>query len=277
METIERLEWNPEGEPIVAPVLFVHGLFLRASAWTRTAGRLRDAHGLRSVAISLPGHGGSSMHKGELDYYNVEDYVNPIARVIERMDERPVVVAHGAAALFVRRLLEEREHASHQTQPFPALALVAPMPVAGLGPWLARYRGRHRLHALTKRPAANPARFFDDARRARTELLAKGDATPETEWFAHVGSESRQVIEQLERGVKLLQKRFQPRARVFAPAGDAWFERGETATIERDLGADVVEVAGAGHAAMLGAGAEPLADALAAWCGEIRDGLTNAP
>ena len=78
-------------------------------------------------------------------------------------------------------------------------------------------------------------------------------------------SESKQVIEQLGRGVKLLDKRFVPPARVFAAEHDAWFDRASIEPLATDLGAEVENVAGAGHGAMLGRGAVELANALDGW------------
>lgn len=265
MESIERIEFAPQEPRHTTPVLLQHGLFLSASAWERTARTLCDEYGWKVYAASLPGHGKSSMHKGELGYYNVEDYVNPIARQVLKLKRPVALVAHGASALFARRLLEAREFASHEIDGLAAFGLVAPLPPNGLSTWLAGYRRRHRLHALTKRPAANPERFFDDAKRARGEWLAPGDDTPESEWFGSVQSESKQVLEQLGRGVKLLDKRFVPPARVFAAEADRWVDRAAIEPLASDLGAEVETIAGAGHGAMLGRSATELARALDAW------------
>jgi|GEM_PF-4649746 len=265
MESIERLEFVPDTPRHATPVLLQHGLFLCAAAWERTARALCDEHGWKVYATSLPGHGKSSMHKGELDYYNVEDYVNPLARQVLKLKRPVALVAHGAAALFARRLLEVREFASHQIEELAALGLVAPMPAAGLAPWLTGYRKRHRLYALTKRPAKHPERFFDDAARARGEWLAPGDDAPEAEWFDHVHGESAQVIEQLGRGVKLLDKRFCPPARVFAAEHDLWFDRASVEPLAKDLGAEIETIPGAGHGAMLGRSANELARAIDSW------------
>lgn len=269
MESIERLEYVPASPRHETPVLLQHGLFLCASAWERTARTLCDAYGWRVYAASLPGHGNSSMHKLELDYYNVEDYVNPLARQVLKLKRPVALVAHGASALFARRLLEKREFASHQIDELAALGLVAPLPAAGIASWLAGYRRRHRLHALTKRPVKHPERLFDRAERARGEWLAPGDDAPEAEWFAHVQGESAQVIEQLGRGVKLLEKRFDPPARVFAAEHDLWCERASLEPLAADMGATITTIANAGHGVMFGRGAEPLAGAIDEWLSDL--------
>lgn len=269
MESIERLEFVPATARHETPVLLQHGLFLRAAAWERTARELCDTFGWKVYAASLPGHGESSMHKLELDYYNVEDYVNPLARQVLKLKRPVALIGHGASALFARRLLEKREFASHQIEELAALGLVAPLPPAGLGPWIAGYRKRHRLHALTKRPAKHPERFFDDAGRARVEWLAPGDDTPDAEWFEHVKGESAQVIEQLGRGIALLDKRFAPPARVFVAEHDRWSDPAALAPLAEDVDADLVTVPGAGHGAMLGQGAGELARAIDAWLSEL--------
>lgn len=265
METIERLEYLPATPRHKAPILLQHGLFLCAAAWERTAQALCNDHGWNVYASSLPGHGGSTMHKIELAFYNIEDYVNPLARQLQRFTEPAVLVAHDAAAIFTQRLLEKREHASHEIAGLAALALVAPMPADGPGAWLARYRKRHSLHTMAKRPAANPERFFDSESRSRTEWLAPGDTTPADLWLKNVQSESRQVIEQLDRGTPLLPRRSTPPTRVFAAEHDAWFERAELEPLAKDFGASIEVVPGAGHGVMLGAAAVDLARRIDAW------------
>ncbi|QDU86059.1 Alpha/beta hydrolase family protein [Planctomycetes bacterium Pla163] len=271
MESIERLDFVPDAPRHATPILLQHGLFLCAAAWERTARELCDVHGWRVYAASLPGHGGSSMHKNDLSFYNVEDYVNPLARQVLKLKEPVALIAHGAAALFARRLLEKREFASHEIGELAALGMVAPLPPTGLGAWLGAYRKRHRLHALTKRPAANPERFFDSESRARGEWLAPGDATPKGEWFDALQGESRQVIEQLDRGIKLLDKRFSPPARMFLAEHDAWFDRAAVEPLARDMEAEIEVVPGSGHGVMLGAGAVELARRIDAWLSSLED------
>jgi pimeloyl-ACP methyl ester carboxylesterase len=271
MESIERLDFVPDAPRHATPILLQHGLFLCAAAWERTARELCDVHGWRVYAASLPGHGGSSMHKNDLSFYNVEDYVNPLARQVLKLKEPVALIAHGAAALFARRLLEKREFASHEIGELAAFGMVAPMPPTGLGAWLGAYRRRHRLHALTKRPAANPERFFDSESRARGEWLAPGDATPKGQWFDALQGESRQVIEQLDRGIKLLDKRFSPPARMFLAEHDAWFDRAAVEPLARDMEAEIEVVPGSGHGVMLGAGAVELARRIDAWLSSLED------
>jgi pimeloyl-ACP methyl ester carboxylesterase len=265
VETIERLEFPAPAPRHTTPLLLQHGLFLGAAAWERTAKVLSEECGWNVFATSLPGHGGSTMHKLELAFYNVEDYVNPLARQVQRFTAPPVLVAHDAAALFAQRMLEQREHASHEIAGLAALALVAPTPPEGVGSWLARYRKRNSLHTLAKRPAANPERFFDSESRARNEWLAPGDTTPTEQWFPRLQGESRQVIEQLDRGVKLAPRRSTPPTRVFVAEHDAWYERAELEPLVQSFAAGVEVVPGAGHGVMLGQAAADLARRLDAW------------
>jgi pimeloyl-ACP methyl ester carboxylesterase len=87
-----------------APVLFIHGVGMRAEAWRPQAGAFAQDH--RVIAVDLPGHGGSDCLPASP---RLPDFVAWAARLIAALGLGRVSVAgHSMGALIALGLAVER-------------------------------------------------------------------------------------------------------------------------------------------------------------------------
>ncbi len=129
MPRLELIERRPRGTPLGPPVLFVHGAFAGAWAWDEYFLPYFADAGLHAYALSLRGHGGSEGAEA-LEQASVHDYVADMAEAIARIGAPPAVVAHSMGGFVAQKYLEDRE--------LPALALLASTPPQGLLPVMAQ-------------------------------------------------------------------------------------------------------------------------------------------
>lgn len=86
------------------PLLLIHGVGMRAEAWTPQIAELSAGH--RVIAVDMPGHGDSSPLSGQP---LLPDYVAWAGRVIEALSLGPVSIAgHSMGALIAGGLAVER-------------------------------------------------------------------------------------------------------------------------------------------------------------------------
>ncbi len=189
MEIVERVVEHAQGEPRPLQILFVHGAWRDASAWKPLSSRLAS-RGWGSFALSLPGHGRSTMHKGEVGHYTLQDGARLLAGELERTTPRPVVVAHDVYAAVALR-------ASALIAP-AALALLSPVPLGGLKGAFARLLFRRpatTLRSLFADRFTNP--FAGDPEFARAFFLGR-DASQDAHEFARtLQPESSTVLAEL--------------------------------------------------------------------------------
>lgn len=177
MEIIEQRLGMTPGSADRAPWLFLHGAYRDASAWEHVQA-VCDERGIASRAISLPGHGTSTMHKGELQFYSIRDYVRILLSELEHATPKPILVGHGLGAWLALRAAEECE--------LPGVVLIGCPPSRGML-WRALRRClRHPLWV-----SANASRGFESPWRG-AERLAQSlfGAVP-------LGSESRCALREL--------------------------------------------------------------------------------
>jgi pimeloyl-ACP methyl ester carboxylesterase len=74
----------------MAVFVLVHGSFLASWCWRDVAPRL-EARGHQALAFDLPGHGTDST---PVDRVSFQDYVDAIRRVVDGLNERPILVEH---------------------------------------------------------------------------------------------------------------------------------------------------------------------------------------
>lgn len=140
VDGLEVLSCLPSGTCQPTPLLFVHGAFAAAWTWADHFLPWFAAHGYRSYALSYRGHGGSEQHE-TLHWHSLADYVDDLIRVIDWLDEKPVLIGHSLGGFVVQRYLEH--------QPAAGAVLMCSAPPQGL---MAA-----RFHLLMK----NPASFMD--------------------------------------------------------------------------------------------------------------------
>lgn len=134
METIEHIIQQPEKRIHETPLLFQHGAWHGAWCWQLWMDYFTSL-GYETHAISLPGHGKSSMNKGIINSYSFKDYVETLAEQIETISPKPVVVGHSLGGAIVQKYLE-----SHQ---LPGAVLLATLPSGGMMPMTIRLLQRH--------------------------------------------------------------------------------------------------------------------------------------
>jgi len=121
---LELISHRPEGKAAARPLLFVHGAFSGAWIWADHFLPWFAARGVPAHALSLRGHGESAGHEG-LSGWRLRDYVDDLARTIDRLGSLPVVVGHSMGGMVVQKYLQRRE--------LPGAVLMASVPPHGLG------------------------------------------------------------------------------------------------------------------------------------------------
>jgi pimeloyl-ACP methyl ester carboxylesterase len=129
--SIECIEVNPGGAGVGPPVLFVHGVGHAAWCWRPWQDGLA-ARGIRSVAMSLRGHGTSG---GRLRGATLGAYVADVVSTAESLGAAPVLVGHSMGGIIVQR-------AVHRT-PASGLVLLAPGPAHNGVPFALRFARSH--------------------------------------------------------------------------------------------------------------------------------------
>ncbi len=72
---IELISKKPEKVKYKHPLFFIHGAWHGAWVWEEFMDYFSE-RGFISYALSLPGHGKSSIEKKSINYYTFNDYVN---------------------------------------------------------------------------------------------------------------------------------------------------------------------------------------------------------
>ena len=226
MEIIEQKVHLPEGEAKDHSVFCLHGAWSDASSFDPLCAEL-GARGFASTAISLPGHGSSTMHKGEIGFYSIRDYVRIVLTELERADPKPILCGAGLGAWILMRVCEEVQ--------VPGLVMLAPPPLTGLlGPGL-RILGKDPFWLIR-----NAIRGFQDPWRdgsRRANRLIGVDPPP--------SQESRTVFRELLR--KPHREPIDTRVLVVSGSNDALFKTAEYGETARGLGGKHVAIPFAMH------------------------------
>lgn len=226
MEIIEQKVHLPDGEAKGPSIFCLHGAWSDASSFD-PLGRELAARGLGSTAISLPGHGSSTMHKGEIGFYSIRDYVRIVLTELERVDRKPLLCGAGLGAWILMRVCEEVQ--------VPGLVMLAPPPLTGL--W------KPGLRLLAKDPfwlIRNALRGFEDPWRdgsRRANRLIGVDPPP--------ARESRTVFRELLRNPH--REPADTRVLVVSGSNDLLFKTAEYGATARSLDGKHVAIPFAKH------------------------------
>lgn len=121
--TLEFIEARPKGEPIGAPVLFLHGAFCGAWSWAEVFLPFFARRGRHAAALSLRGHG-TAGDRNRMSTATLSDYLADVRRAFAEFSEPPVVVGHSLGGLLAQMLIGRVE--------MRALVLLASLPPEGL-------------------------------------------------------------------------------------------------------------------------------------------------
>ncbi len=119
--TLEILRRQPRRLRFRTPLVFVHGAFVGAWCWDEHFLPYVAERGFAASALSLRGHGGSS---GRLESAGIGDYVADLARVVDGLEQPPVLIGHSMGGLVIQKYLERH--------PARAAVLMASVPPTGL-------------------------------------------------------------------------------------------------------------------------------------------------
>jgi alpha-beta hydrolase superfamily lysophospholipase len=96
--------------------------------------------GYETHAISMPGHGKSSLRREHIDKYSFADYVQCFATVVEQMTPCPVVIGHSMGGAIVQSYLKDHS--------LPGVVLLASIPAEGHLRGFMRIAGAFPLQAM---------------------------------------------------------------------------------------------------------------------------------
>jgi pimeloyl-ACP methyl ester carboxylesterase len=115
-------------------LLFVHGAWHGAWCWAEHFLDDFAERGYRVAAVSLRGHGASSLRRF-LHTCSIADYVDDLRAIAETLPLPPVVIGHSMGGLVVQKYL--------QKYPAAAGVLLASIPPHGIAAPMLRFARRH--------------------------------------------------------------------------------------------------------------------------------------
>ncbi len=107
-ETIDHIVAYPEERKHETPIFLQHGFLHSSSGWEQFMDYLAT-YGYVVHAISLPGHGESSMAKEHVNKYSMYDYLDCMSQEIARISPPPVVIGHSLGGFLILKYLETNE------------------------------------------------------------------------------------------------------------------------------------------------------------------------
>jgi pimeloyl-ACP methyl ester carboxylesterase len=155
---LEVIEKGSATESHPVPVLFVHGACSTAGVWDQHFLHFFADKGYRAVALSLRGHGASSLI-GPLKSCSLADYVDDVQAVVGKLGSAPVLIGHSMGCWVVLNYL-----VMHGA---PAGILMAPGTPQGLGRWAFRIFRRHPWLMLRANTFGNTVDLFSTMTLAR--------------------------------------------------------------------------------------------------------------
>ena len=263
---LELLEATPLAPAYAHPVLFLHGAFTGAWCWAEHFLARFVEQGFACYALSFRGHG-ASHGRDALMTSGIQDYVEDVFEAVNRIGTPAVLVGHSMGGFVALKYLEDA--------PAPALALLAPVPPQGL------------FASQLKLVFENPTLFAE-----LNTLFARGRASPAAmqkalfsnpvdaeklgQWFRRTQPESQRAIWDMTLfALPWLWRLNRAPLLWLAAENDALVPVEQMRIGAGMIGAQVEVVRGLGHAMMLEAGWETVADRVIQWLralGAAREG-----
>jgi pimeloyl-ACP methyl ester carboxylesterase len=176
------------GAPVAdrPPLLFVHGGYCDGWCWDPHFLPWFAEQGFAAHALSLRGHGESG-GRATLFVAGIDDYAADVETIMARLPAPPILIGHSMGAAVVERLLG--------TRPLRAIALLAPVPPAGLLPMAARL-ATERPDYLLQMSQLDPTRLTRHVLDTLRPYYFSGDVEPAilNEAARHIGIESPRAL-----------------------------------------------------------------------------------
>jgi pimeloyl-ACP methyl ester carboxylesterase len=156
---LEMIDKGSPTESHPVPLLFVHGASIAAWCWDEHFLDFFASRGYRAAALSLRGHGASTLSK-PLKSCSLADYVDDVNAVVaKQLGSPPVLIGHSLGCWVVLNYLV--------TQGAPAGILMAPGTPQGLRRWAFRSIRRHPWTFLRATIVGRPEDAFNTTALAR--------------------------------------------------------------------------------------------------------------
>ncbi len=253
-ETVEHIVTVPSERRHDTPLFFQHGAWHGAFCWEDFMGYFASL-GYEVHAVSLPGHGGSSLSRQNVNRYSVRDYVDCLGAEIEKVSPRPVLVGHSMGGFLTLRYLE-----SH---PLPAAVLVASVPHGGVLPFMGRMFRRH-FRASVRMFATNHC-VMATPEMARDMFLSADTGIDLEAFHGRLCAESMWVAMELTFRPGARPERVTSPTFVLAAERDACFSIREQEGLAKVLNAKYELLTGTAHNIMMEPKWREAADRIDAW------------
>ncbi len=186
LEVRSCLPARTKGNGRKPPLLFVHGGYCDAWCWAPHFLPWFAAQGYAAYAVSLRGHGASG-GRDTMFVTGLDDFAVDVEHVAAGLPGAPVLIGHSMGAAVVERLLA--------TRPVRAVALLSPVPPAGLLPMAARLAAEEPDY-LMRLSQFDPARLTAHVLDVLRPFYFSADVDPAilAEATAHLCAESPRVL-----------------------------------------------------------------------------------
>ena len=255
METIEHVVRQPIARKHETPLLLLHGAWHGAWCWQNWLDHFTSL-GYEVHAISLPGHGQSSLNKGHINLYSFRDYVETLARQVKTISPTPVVVGHSLGGAILQKYLAKNQ--------LPGAVLLAALPARGIVPMFLRLARRHSVPILWGALTLNAYRWVGTPALVQ-DLFLEADTAVDLNAF-----HQQLVRESFLVALRLLlpfagEKMGQTPVLALAGEADNVFTVAEEKATAKKYGAECIVFSGQPHNLMMSSAWLQVAEAIDAW------------
>lgn len=251
IEVIEKT-----ASPGRTPIVFVHGASSSADVWDGNFLDFFAERGYRAIALSLRGHGASTLTQ-PLRRVSIANYVEDLTAVVSEIAPAPVLIGHSTGCWVVLNYIAQ--------QYVPAAVLIAPGTPQGLRRWAFRAFLRHPWLMLRSNTLGNPVDLFHTPGLAREILFAPSCPDSVVEAFvSRLQPESPRAARDTVKPLPSPSAISAPML-VVGAAQDASRVEEDAAAVAARYGAQLEIIMGVGHAMMLEPRWTTAAERIASW------------
>jgi len=239
---IESVVLKAKTKNNLPPVLLVHGAWHAAWCWQEFAVALNNK-GYEVHYFSLPGHGGSTIDRKNLNAYSLNDYVDFLSERIDEISPTPIVIGHSMGGALLQIYL--------QNKILPAAILIASIPRQGTFSLILRIALKFPLTLLKALFTYKSEVIIATPGRARALFFSSDNPIDVNVTQKLLGPESMTILPPLLYWGTF--KKINPQTPVYVIAGDkdAITSVAEQRDLARHLDAKVSIVTGQAHCIML--------------------------